>query len=49
MGNAIALADTVENFQRNATAIGVFVAGDPRIDVQSISLSAIKGRKSIKL
>jgi L-fucose isomerase len=32
MAKAIALSDAVEGFERNAPAIGVFVAGDPRID-----------------
>jgi|YNPNPStandDraft_1061719.scaffolds.fasta_scaffold05257_4 L-fucose isomerase len=35
MGKAIALSDTVTSFQRNTPAIGVFVAGDPRIDAAS--------------
>ena len=35
MGNAIGLADAVEKFERNTPAIGVFVAGDPRIDADS--------------
>jgi L-fucose/D-arabinose isomerase len=35
MGNAIALSDSVIKYERNTTAIGVFVAGDPRIDEES--------------
>jgi L-fucose isomerase len=35
MGKAIALSDATEGFTRNAPAIGVFVAGDPRIDADS--------------
>ncbi len=35
MGNAIALSEATGSFQRNAPAIGVFVAGDPRIDAAS--------------
>lgn len=32
MGKAIALSDSIGGFERNQPAIGVFVAGDPRID-----------------
>ncbi len=35
MGNAVALSESVEKFERNVPAIGVFVAGDPRIDEPS--------------
>jgi L-fucose isomerase len=35
MGNAIALSDSVSKYERNMPAIGVFVAGDPRIDEES--------------
>jgi len=35
MGNAIELAGMVEKIERNTPAIGVFVAGDPRIDKDS--------------
>ncbi len=35
MTKAIALSDNVSSFQRNQPAIGVFVAGDPRIDAES--------------
>jgi L-fucose isomerase len=35
MGKAIALSEATGNFQRNAPAIGVFLAGDPRIDAAS--------------
>jgi L-fucose isomerase len=35
MGKAIALADSAVNYERNVPAIGVFVAGDPRIDEES--------------
>lgn len=35
MTKAIALADTVERYERSTPAIGVFVAGDPRIDAES--------------
>ena len=35
MGKAIALADAAGNTVRNTPAIGVFVAGDPRIDADS--------------
>jgi L-fucose isomerase len=35
MGNAIELAGTVEKIERNTPAIGVFAAGDPRIDKDS--------------
>ena len=34
MTKAIALSDTVAAYQRNEPAIGVFVAGDPRITEQ---------------
>ena len=35
MGQAIALSDAMNGFERNAPAIGVFAAGDPRIDQDS--------------
>jgi L-fucose isomerase len=35
MGKAIALSDSVSQYERNTPAIGVFVAGDPRIDAES--------------
>ncbi len=35
MSQAIALPDAVSNYERNAPAIGVFLAGDPRIDADS--------------
>ena len=35
MGQAIALSDAVNHYERNAPAIGVFLAGDPRIDADS--------------
>jgi L-fucose/D-arabinose isomerase len=35
MGKAIALSEAIGSFQRNAPAIGVFLAGDPRIDADS--------------
>jgi len=35
MARAIALSDRVSSFERNSPAIGVFVAGDPRIDAES--------------
>ena len=35
MEKAIALSEATGSFQRNAPAIGVFVAGDPRIDAAS--------------
>ncbi len=35
MGKAIGLADTVAKYERNTPAIGVFVAGDPRINPDS--------------
>jgi L-fucose/D-arabinose isomerase len=35
MGRAVALSESVEKFERNVPAIGVFVAGDPRIDEPS--------------
>lgn len=35
MAKAIALADDVKKFERNMPTIGVFVAGDPRIDADS--------------
>ena len=35
MGKAIALSDSVSNYERNAPAIGVFSPGDPRIDADS--------------
>jgi L-fucose/D-arabinose isomerase len=35
MSKAIGLADSVDKFERNTPTIGVFVAGDPRIDEPS--------------
>jgi L-fucose isomerase len=35
MSKAIGLADSVDKFERNTPTIGVFVAGDPRIDQDS--------------
>jgi L-fucose isomerase len=35
VSKAIALSEATSSFQRNAPAIGVFVAGDPRIDAAS--------------
>ncbi len=35
MTKAIALSDNIPSHQRNQPAIGVFVAGDPRIDAES--------------
>ena len=35
MGKAIALAEKVTKSERNAPVIGVFRAGDPRIDAES--------------
>ncbi len=35
MGKAIAMSDSVNQFQRNAPAIGVFAPGDPRVDAES--------------
>ena len=35
MSKAIALSDNITPYQRNTPAIGVFVAGDPRIDQES--------------
>jgi L-fucose/D-arabinose isomerase len=35
MSKATALSDSVSEYERNAPAIGVFVAGDPRIDAES--------------
>jgi len=35
MSKAIGLADLVNKFERNIPAIGVFIAGDPRIDEQN--------------
>lgn len=35
MGKAVAMADSVKKFEQNTPVIGVFAAGDPRIDAPS--------------
>jgi len=45
MGNAIGLAEMVEKIERNTPAIGVFAAGDPRIDKDS----RLRGQNVVKM